>query len=377
MKITTINMNTNIERIAGLDGLRGIAAIIVLLSHMSAWGYNLLPGLNFSGFGRSGVILFFLLSSYLLSTQIIKIENLLNPITWVKYLEARIFRIWPLFIVVILFSYVTSNLQSLPIIWHISPYVNGILFPMTWESLQDHLLMQRGEEILWTIPVEFKFYLMLPPILVTVLFIFKNKLEIVMLILAISIAVLFWYYPVAEGTVKTLPFLSVFLTGTLLAFMHQYEFKIKPLMCEIMAWVFFAIMIFYIPSINKLITGNTLDSPNILHCIYTPIWSVILFGMLTGTGIMRSILESRLLVFFGKISFSLYIWHMLPIHLMASLSYYNLIDLLPYWIKGCIIFFLSTCFAYLSYCYIEYPIQKWKKRNSLCNFLTFMSLKTQ
>ena len=59
------------RRIPGLHGLRGIAASSVLLTHASNNGYHVLPGVSFSGTGRSGVFLFFVLSAFLLTSQVL------------------------------------------------------------------------------------------------------------------------------------------------------------------------------------------------------------------------------------------------------------------------------------------------------------------
>ena len=59
------------NRIAGLDGLRGVAVLIVILSHMSIRDMYLAPGLDFSGIGKSGVYLFFVLSAMLLASQML------------------------------------------------------------------------------------------------------------------------------------------------------------------------------------------------------------------------------------------------------------------------------------------------------------------
>ena len=43
-----------------LDGLRGVAVLFVVLSHLSNIGANLTPMLDFGGTGKYGVFLFFL-----------------------------------------------------------------------------------------------------------------------------------------------------------------------------------------------------------------------------------------------------------------------------------------------------------------------------
>jgi len=58
------------NRLAALDGLRGVAVLFVLLSHTSPYFPSIHPAFNFKGAGKYGVYLFFLLSAYLLDRQI-------------------------------------------------------------------------------------------------------------------------------------------------------------------------------------------------------------------------------------------------------------------------------------------------------------------
>jgi len=77
---------------------------------------------------------------------------------------------------------------------------------------------------------------------------------------------------------------------------------------------------------------------------------------------MRAILDSRLLVFLGKISFSLYLWHRIPIRLMHRLTYYNYVSFLHQSAKAGIILFTAIVIAYLSYTIVEKPILDWRTR---------------
>lgn len=354
-------------KIAGLDGLRGIAASIVLLTHMSNWGFQLFPGLDLHGIGRSGVILFFVLSSFLLTSQVLSwpLSLLLSPKRWLAYLEARIFRIWPLFLFVLAFSLGTNYLHLFPVLWKAAPLLSGLPVPMSWGSLQEHLLMRKGEDILWTIPVEFKFYLLLPLILVAILIPLRNHWSMAILALFIAVLASFWLIPIADGDANTFPFIGVFLTGILLAFVRRRDIEKNNNSCsilyEVLAWLCFAIFICLIPSVYFSITNMPTPFTEVKsHSFYATLWAFMILCMLRGTGIMRRALDSRLLVFLGMISFSLYLWHRIPINLMHRLTYFHMIDFIPPEMKPVIILFMSIGLAYLSYVIIEHPILRWK-----------------
>jgi peptidoglycan/LPS O-acetylase OafA/YrhL len=94
---------TKPQHFGALDGLRGLAALSVLFSHAigvytDTGGASgpLLTGLHLIGnFGRPAVVLFFVLSGFVLFTSLQK-----APALW-SYAVRRVFRIWPALIVAI------------------------------------------------------------------------------------------------------------------------------------------------------------------------------------------------------------------------------------------------------------------------------------
>lgn len=86
-------------RKAYLDGIRGLAVLLVLTGHFTALSPSLGPLIG--DIGKKGVWIFFSLSSYLLTSQFItstypfKIKEILG------YLLKRVTRIYPLYILVI------------------------------------------------------------------------------------------------------------------------------------------------------------------------------------------------------------------------------------------------------------------------------------
>ena len=90
-----------------LDGLRGLAVLVVMASHWSNAGVDLLPW-SMSGTGKSGVYLFYVLSAYLL-TRLMLLRGARtgfgNTRLWGDYALRRVLRIWPLYLVVLLLSW--------------------------------------------------------------------------------------------------------------------------------------------------------------------------------------------------------------------------------------------------------------------------------
>ena len=104
MSETYNSLNKNFY-IDNLDGLRGLAALIVVFSHTSNAGLFLVPGLNMSGTGKSGVYLFFILSSFLLTRPILSLkDNFFTSQNLTRYFKRRVTRIFPLYLFCLLYT---------------------------------------------------------------------------------------------------------------------------------------------------------------------------------------------------------------------------------------------------------------------------------
>ena len=125
-----------------LYGLRGLAALIVVLSHASKKGMFLVPGLDFSGTGKLGVWLFFVLSAYTLTHQFMQWEYLGLGSRFRIFLFRRAFRIFPLFWFALLLDFFLGRINS--------------------EHVSNAFLLLSAPNHFWTVPVEFQFYFLIP-----------------------------------------------------------------------------------------------------------------------------------------------------------------------------------------------------------------------
>ena len=139
------------DHLNALDGLRGLAVLIVLGSHLSNAGFLPQPGL--SGSGKSGVYLFFTLSAFLLTRALLRrpLADFTSAWRWADYALRRVLRIWPLYLVLLLASWALTQAG-----------VTGWHYQMDTGAVLRHLTLREGQSVLWSIPVEFIFYLWLP-----------------------------------------------------------------------------------------------------------------------------------------------------------------------------------------------------------------------
>ncbi len=135
--ITDIRPRVGSNQIIQLDGLRGVAALLVMLEH--TWA-------PFAGAGATGVWLFFILSGYLLALPFVKKPGRAIDRHYVgPYMMRRIGRILPMYFFVIIIIYGFGHETPLMV---------------------EHLLFLAANGHFWTIPQELSFYLLLPFIMV-------------------------------------------------------------------------------------------------------------------------------------------------------------------------------------------------------------------
>src|SRR3989304_8888623 len=133
-----------------IEGMRGIAALLVAISHLANNGYPLIPGIDLGGTGRSAVYLFFVLSAFLLMNQFLTADRARLVAFTVDYLIRRTFRILPLFAAVLLLYALAG------VAWWSTDRESS---PLSIESALWHLALFEGRDFFWAVPVEFKFYL--------------------------------------------------------------------------------------------------------------------------------------------------------------------------------------------------------------------------
>ena len=118
------------EKFYGLDHLRTLAIVSVVLFHYPKLS-NAKPDwlVSASQFGWTGVYLFFVLSGFLISSQLFKQINENNRFSFKQFFLKRIFRILPAYftIVAIYFSVpFFREKESLPPLWKFLTFILNV-----------------------------------------------------------------------------------------------------------------------------------------------------------------------------------------------------------------------------------------------------------
>ncbi len=332
-----------------LDGFRGNAILILLLTHSSNWGMLFSKNLNFQLAGRSGACLFFVLSSYLLSRQMIHILTGKKPLipNFKKFYIRRFLRIYPLYAI---------GLLILGVLTYYFGNIGMYNYPLKNAAL--HLLLLRGAGIFWTLAVELKYYLALPFFMLICykLTQFKFIKAIVFLFVFYAFAFCIW----ALTHFRPFPFMEsipAFLMGTFIAvfeFNHKEKTlkKSKRIALDYAGVLCIAVMLLHIPYYHDLIFGGKM---NIKQALYYPffgfLWAFVMLSARLGDGLIKRIFEIKPLVFLGTIAYSIYIFH-LPVLFFIHSNWLHLAEGLKIYA-----FILTTLvLATISYLVIERPL---------------------
>lgn len=310
---------------ADIDGLRAIAVLLVV-------GYHAFPGWVKSGF--IGVDVFFVISGFLITSIILENQER-QTFTFIGFYLRRINRIFPALIVVLTCSYIVGWYMLLPEQFkqlgkHISGGAGFISNILLWKESGyfDSAAETKPLLHLWSLGIEEQFYLFWPMLL---WFAYKqkfNRLYFILITGALSLALnlrLIHIDPVATFYSPLTRFWELLIgsTGAYL-YLHKDIFslkiasQIKKIICDNLQknltkqqerW-----------NEIKSIMGCTLLGVGIIFIskkVYFPgawallptIGAVLIISAGPQAWVNRKILSNRILIWFGLISFPLYLWH--------------------------------------------------------------------
>lgn len=160
-----------------LDSIRFIAALMVFLGHALSPSYQYLniknsigeKLLNIISNGGTGVSVFFVLSGFLITFLLITEYEITKKIALKKFYMRRILRIWPLYFLVVFFSFlIYPFLKSL--LGINNPLGSNIFYHLAFLSNFDVINIEKfyagsdamSQNITWSVSIEEQFYLFWP-----------------------------------------------------------------------------------------------------------------------------------------------------------------------------------------------------------------------
>lgn len=343
---------------AQLDALRTLAVFAVMYFHFYQSSHGgVLP------WGVWGVQLFFVLSGFLITGILLNCRDLPNAATKKKHILKQFYvrrslRIFPLFYFVI-FLAALLNIQPVraTILWHLA-YASNFYFALrgAWNGPISHL---------WSLAVEEQFYFVWPWLMLFV----PRKLLLSCIIGAIALAPIYKIIGTIVGlnslllAIIMIACLDSLGIGALLAYFRYAkpsafnEFTRHPY-CNWLGVLFLLIIALTVNDKGRIAVG-----------VINSLFSSLFFGWLIYKaslgfgGIIGKLLEWKPLLFLGKISYGLYVYHnFMPGLVPNFLHWLNI----PWPENGALQFFLlataTVLVATCSWFLIEQPINNLKHR---------------
>ncbi|QDQ26068.1 acyltransferase [Chitinimonas arctica] len=143
-------------RLPGLDLLRAIAIAWVMLFHLLRWEGFSGPLATLAELGWMGVDLFFVLSGFLIGTQLLRSYASGGRPALADFYSRRFFRVVPAFLAVLALYFLVPAFREAPGIsplWYFLTFTNNFLIDYAHNKAFSHV---------WSLCVEEHFYLLLP-----------------------------------------------------------------------------------------------------------------------------------------------------------------------------------------------------------------------
>jgi peptidoglycan/LPS O-acetylase OafA/YrhL len=314
-----------------LDGLRGLAVLIVIASHTSAFGM--------AGQGGIGVFLFFMLSGFVLTVPFARRNEL--SISWHetwRFFVNRILRIYPAYTVAVLI--IARQLDE-----------GG-----AWIAYS--LAMKLGWFHLWTVLEEVRFYLYFPLVIFAVSLLKTRLMQCAGLVVLIVVARLLLK--------QTSPvYLWLFMAGILACLIYETD-SVKRLMrtpvaqklLGILSFAALAFIVFSAPEMRLQTHLERYMHDSIVPELWCFVFAVLLFGvMFAPNSVAAKWMSSWHMRNIGLLSYGLYLFHV-PVR---TVMYARGLDNAGLFFAT---FAVTYVVAYVSYITIEKPFQSLKPKTS-------------
>jgi peptidoglycan/LPS O-acetylase OafA/YrhL len=319
--VTTVNQSS-LERFPALDGVRGVAIVLVLFHHL--WAFGPTPRTHFEidaakvlSLGWTGVELFFVLSGFLITRILLASRHEPNPFR--RFFIGRALRILPvytLFVVVFcqVLPWMFPTYAPLAVIhndfaWYATFTINVLLFLRdNWFSPLTHHT--------WSLCIEEQFYLLWPFIVLSCRADTAFRISLLTILFSVSLRFLMALHGYGEVAIRaaTPAHLDGLMAGSLLAIVLSNRL-LEEARLTATAWVLLLVgtlgsmtfLLGWIPSAEGLQLFRLFSTLVFL--------AVVICCVLSPSSTIARSLSVKPLTMLGKYSYSLYLFHQ-PIYVI-------------------------------------------------------------
>ncbi|HEY3711933.1 MAG TPA: acyltransferase [Amycolatopsis sp.] len=347
------------RRFPGLDGLRAIAATIVVFFHFAGPKWSWLTG-------WVGVYVFFVLSGFLITTLLLREQDRTGRISLGDFYLRRVFRILPPYLVIlggiIAFVLLRGEFFARDFPHALKYYLTFLneFFPASGGNGSDNFFSGS-----WTLGIEEKFYLVWPFLLVAIgIGAARRKVALVLgamivLLALVPVTTNGWLLDFTPSVYRSSIHYFILLSGCLLAIVlhHRRSFALlRPLTHPVAG---LAIVVGFLVLHTNLDSLWTETRQNLLLLVAYAGATMLLLVVLVSPGPPRRLLATRPMRFVGERSYSLYLLqgpvHFAVIQAVPSLAQNRLVSAVT-------VFVVALAIADLIHRWVEQPMIATGKR---------------
>ena len=337
-----------------IDALRGISVLSVVLYHAKI---QLFGKVFFIG-GFIGVDIFFIITGFLITKLLLIEYEAYKNINIIAFYKRRIRRLIPALVFVLLISLLLSYFVLDPIklkefsasLFASLFFTANIYFHYFGDFYGNDVNLRKPLLHLWSLGIEEQFYILYPLVL---LFILKYLRKYLLFFLVVGFLISLGFAQYASTHHKMFSFYMLpsraweILSGSILAYIlikNQNKFFINKKVGN-----FF----FYLSILVIILSFLFFDIYKIRHPSYLtllPIISsaiIIFLGSYDDKSLIYKYFSNKILIFLGKISYSLYLWHFLIFAIFRN-TYFKETLLIKI-----LIIAVSIALSYFSYKFVE------------------------
>ena len=353
-------VDSRTKYVPALDGLRTIAVMAVLFYHLGAqWA----PG------GLLGVAVFFTLSGYLISTNLLKAKYRRDSFGLGTFWLRRFRRLVPAVVVTVIAVMLVTALSTPELVGErIGEALSALVYVNNWwviaqgQSYFDQFAGPGPLDHMWSLSIEEQFYLVWPLVLALLFALFGRRHRARWIIggatVALAAASFFWMHHLTtvdadatriyEGTDTRAG--GLLLGAALAIFLVHRGGQAKPgrFTAEIASLAGIAVIIGLIATLPDhspfLFSGGLV--------VLSVATMAVIHGILHGRTIIGRLLGTAPMRWIGERSYGIYLWHLpVTVYLPASLNENQLL-------RAAIVIALSFFLAALSWTMVEDPIRR-------------------
>ena len=312
--------------VPALDGIRGIAVLQVFVAHfhwivstdpyfnaVTPWHWlnkTLVPGFL-------GVDIFFVLSGFLITSLLLKDRQRNQPGMFRRFYMRRALRLLPALYAILIASFFVALWEKFPMdiqwrtTWHALLYLNN------WNVVWNPNAGQNDLGHLWSLGIEEQFYIIWPAILIGLVTL-KIPNKDFMGLVAFTIAVVVWHrnelwnqgVSWVDLYIRTDTRVDSLLVGALFALIYRH-IRINRIILNDAATIAFLGIVYikYNHGGSFIYQGG--------FTVIAILAGIVILAAVQSAWIGNVVLTWKPLVILGKVSYGLYLWHMLVFQVMG------------------------------------------------------------